>query len=246
MKIEETLKKIGLQEEETLIYLSLLEGGNATVAELSRRTNLYRPKIYKTIPTLIEKGLVTKNIIGKRILYIASSPERLESSLESIRDELQDILPTLIGMQASIGKKPILKYTEGKKAIISVFEDILTSVKKGGIYYRYSSVGDIFLSRKFKNNAYLPPNFFERQKNKQLERLVITSELNAKRIQPEVDSHVKIIPEEYDPFDENLSHIIYGNKVAFIDYEADTVIIMEGKRFADFQKKIFLFLYRKL
>ena len=54
------------------------------------------------------------------------------------------------------------------------------------------------------------------------------------------------IPKKYDLFDDNISKIIYGNKVAIIDYSTETSFIIENKKFADFEKKIFKLLFKYL
>lgn len=133
-----------------------------------------------------------------------------------------------------------------KKSVTNVFEDILTTLKKGSVYYRYSSVSKDFYNSKLTHNPYLSQTYFDRQKNKQLERLVITGEETNRNMKQELDVTVKEIPEKYDPFGDNITQIIYGDKVAFIDYEAESSVIIESKRFANFQKKLFLLLYRKL
>ena len=55
------LKKIGLTEHESVIYLALLELGPARIAKIAEKTAIHRPLIYKAIPDLLAKKLVTKN-----------------------------------------------------------------------------------------------------------------------------------------------------------------------------------------
>jgi len=54
------------------------------------------------------------------------------------------------------------------------------------------------------------------------------------------------IPKLYDLFEDNISKIIYANKVAIIDYESETSFIIENKKLADFEKKIFKLLFKYL
>jgi hypothetical protein len=44
----------------------------------------------------------------------------------------------------------------------------------------------------------------------------------------------------------DISHIIYGDKVAFIDFSSETAYILESPAFARFQQKIFRLLFDKL
>jgi hypothetical protein len=54
------------------------------------------------------------------------------------------------------------------------------------------------------------------------------------------------MPEDIGPFDYNITQIIYGNRVAFIDYNSETAMIIESKSIADFQTRIFKSLYKGL
>ncbi len=245
MEINETLESIGLQKQEIKLYLDLLEHGHSTVAELARRTNLHRPYVYKALPHLIKKKLVTKGPFGKRTLYMAESPEKLEVALEEAKHKIQKIIPELQSMYVTVGKRPIVKYLTGIEGIETVFADIMTVLKKEDVYYRYSSVSKSVWNTYFKKN-YLPKGYKQKITEKNIGRLVICGEAQAGILQKEIDVSVKIIPEKFDQFEDNIVHIVYANKVAFIDYETETAIIIESKRFANFQKKIFLLLYRKL
>lgn len=242
MEINKTLESIGLQKQEVNLYLSLLQNGHSTIAELARRTNLHRPYVYKVLPHLIQKGIVTKGPFGKRTLYMAESPDKLKSTIESIKNNIDEIIPTLKDMQHSHEKRPLVKYLDGDNGVKAVFEDLITSVKKSGTYYRYSSAKEDV----FKSKSYLPSNYREVQERKELYRLIITNEEQAGTRSKEKNIDLKIIPKSFDAFDDNIVHLIYSHKVAFIDYNSETAVIIESKRFADFQKKIFLMLYRKL
>ena len=58
--------------------------------------------------------------------------------------------------------------------------------------------------------------------------------------------HELWLREEDGPFDYNVTEVIYGDRVAFIDYNSETAMIIESKVIADFQKHIFKSFYKKL
>jgi sugar-specific transcriptional regulator TrmB len=241
MNTHTLLNKLGFNEREAAVYLTLLEGGPATVADIGRKAGLYRTYVYKALPELMNRGLVTKGPFGKRTVYSAEPPDRLEFTFELLRTELAEALPELRSMYSANSARPVVKYLEGKKGISSVFDDLVTTLSRGDMFYRYSSAKDLT-----KTNRYLPNNYRERRDNKQLERLVITSEVQAGEKRPRLERDIKVVPRKYDPFDDDITQIVYGNKVAFIDYNSDTAVTIENQKFADFQKKIFLLLYRSL
>jgi hypothetical protein len=70
---------------------------------------------------------------------------------------------------------------------------------------------------------------------------------NAAKIKrPRLEREIKIIPENSVEFKDNVLMSIYANKIAFIDFNTETSIIIENKDIADFQKKIFKLLYKNL
>lgn len=235
------LHKLGLGQREATVYLSLLEEGPATVAEIGRRAGLYRTYVYRALPELLNRGLITKGPMGKRTVYSAESPERLESILETIHAQFTEALPELKATHAASKVRPVVKYLQGKKGISSVFEDIVTVLPRGTTFYRYSSAKD-----QQKGSGYLPKRYRERRDNKQLERLVITSVTRANEKRPRLERDIKVVPEKFDPFDDDITQLIYKDRVAFIDYNSETAVVIEDSQFANFQKKLFLLLYRTL
>ncbi len=241
MKNTTILEKLGLTSNEQEVYLSLVKSGPLTISELSEKTGLHRPLIYKTLPNLRESGLVTVSPKGKRKVYSAESPEKLKFLVENLSQEVGNIIPQLKSVYQSQEKRPIVKFLEGKKGIMSVFEDLVMSLKRGDVYYRYSSAKDAA-----RGLTYLPANYQKLRTQKQIERFVITSESRAKEKKPELTLAVRAVPTQYDLFDYDITQVIYGDKVAFIDYNTETAIVVENKVIAEFQKKIFKLLYNKL
>lgn len=76
--------------------------------------------------------------------------------------------------------------------------------------------------------------------------MVISSSKAATPKQKRLERDIVVIPKEYDEFDQDVTMTIYGDKVAFIDFGAENSIIIENPMIADFQKKLFKLLYKKL
>jgi sugar-specific transcriptional regulator TrmB len=78
-QLNNELVSFGLSENEALIYLYLLERGEAVGGtKLATGTQMHRQYVYLVLPRLIELGLVEEVSFGKRAKYIALSPTRLE------------------------------------------------------------------------------------------------------------------------------------------------------------------------
>ncbi|MDP3771421.1 MAG: hypothetical protein Q8R16_03925, partial [bacterium] len=57
---------------------------------------------------------------------------------------------------------------------------------------------------------------------------------------------VKVVPPAYNLFQYDVVQLIYANKVAFMDYNTETALIIENSAVAEFQKNMFKLLYDKL
>jgi hypothetical protein len=72
------------------------------------------------------------------------------------------------------------------------------------------------------------------------------SESQSTEKKPRLERELVVIPPEYDEFTDDVQMIVYGNKVAFIEYNTEASIIIENAFIAEFQKKLFKLLYKSL
>lgn len=235
------LKKLGLSEKESAIYMDLLENGTSSITDIVDRTRLHRPEVYRFLPLLVEHGFVAETRAAKRRFYTAESPENIRHLLESLERDVDSLLPELIGMHARTEKRPNVRYMEGRKAITFVFDDIVNTLKKGDVFYRVSSERDVARA-----NSYLSPDYREKRDRKELERYVIMSENQSMEKKPRMERELVTIPPEYDEFTDDVQMIVYANKVAFIEYNTEATIIIENSFIAEFQKKLFKLLFKAL
>lgn len=240
MEKERFLQSLGLGIKESRIYMALLQEGPATISDLSRRTGLYRPALYKTLPGLVGRGLVTISPSGSRRKYVAESPQKLRAIYASSIEESGAVLDEMERTWENEDARPLVKYFEGRKGISFIFSDIVHTLKRGDVFYRYTSAEDWE-----KNKGYLPPEYRPIREQKQLQRFVIGSEIIKKR-KPNLNRAVKAIPAAYDLFQYDITQIIYSDKVAFIDYGSEAAFIVENAKIAAFQKSLFKLLYDKL
>lgn len=241
MENEHIFEKLGMRPYEAKIYAALLGSGPETISGIAKLTGLHRPAIYRLLPRLINQGLVVATPRGKQKRFSAEPPEKLAALLDKTADDLREAMPGLMRAFSSRAKKPIVKFLEGRNGLMSVFEDVVTSLRRGDIFYRYSSGRNVK-----KNEYYLPKNYRAIRDQKQLERFVITNEPTAQIKKPRLERGIKTIPKEFGLFDYDITQIIYGDKVAFVDYNTETAFIVENPVIAEFQKKIFKILYNKL
>ena len=126
------LISLGLSDNEAKVYMAMLELGQATVLEISAKAGVNRPTTYVQIESLKKMGLVSTQIKGKKQLFIAESPDQLESVIERERkaieykkEELHKLLPELTGIFNLSDSKPQVRFFEGKEGLLKMQGELL-------------------------------------------------------------------------------------------------------------------------
>lgn len=239
-KFESLLDRLWLSENERIIYLTLLENPYLTVSDIARKTKYHRPMVYKSLAALESEGYIEKSFLEwKRYFYHATSPTKLRDKLDEIRKIADHLIPEMEELHNKKYEAPILSVREGIDWIRSIHGDLVHSLKKGDTYFRYSSTRD----QKSRKVSYIPNDYILVQKSKELSRFVITNKEHEAINNNNPYREIISIPSSFDPFDDNISKIIYGNKVAIIDYDSQMGFIIENERFARYEEKIFRLLY---
>jgi len=74
--------------------------------------------------------------------------------------------------------------------------------------------------------------------------MVITNEYLNNLKEKNIKKDVVVIPHDFDIFEDNITKIIYANKVAIIDYNTDECFVIESIIFASFERKLFKLLFK--
>ncbi len=123
----ELLKRIGLDDKESAVYLALLELGLSSVYGIARKANLKRPTTYLILDNLEKKGLVSLVPQHKVSLYVAQSPEKLLTDLMTKERLLKEQLPALLAIHNANKEKPNMQVFQGKEAVGDVYQKILSA-----------------------------------------------------------------------------------------------------------------------
>lgn len=240
MDIQSTLEHLGLTAHEATVYLRLLQEGPATIGRLAQSTGLFRPTLYRLLPRLEQCGLVSLVPHGKQHHYAAEDPSKLENLVDDTLEDLRSLLPKLSDQFHSLRKRPVIRFYEGKSGVLAVLDDVVRSLKRGDVYYRYTSAKDYETMLR-----YLPKEYRSLRDAKQLQRFVIAG-AGIRQPKPKLNRSYKTVPRSASSFDYDVNQVIYGNKVAYIDYSSLSALIIESSAIADLQRQVFLLLYRTL
>jgi len=122
----DALESVGLTRNETKLYLALLEFGSATATQLMRTSGLHRAVVYDLSERLIEKGLASFVIKGRKKFFEAANPQKLLDIEKEKTDKIKLILPQLEELSKFTSKLEVKIY-KGKEGLKTVFEDIMSS-----------------------------------------------------------------------------------------------------------------------
>lgn len=113
-KIIENLKGLGYTDKESKIYISLLGLGKGSIQSIAKQSGVKRPTVYIIIEGLVEKGIVSRIIGGKKRLYVPLKPETLLAQTEKLYTRVKECIPDLMSLvEKSESKKVRTLYFEG-------------------------------------------------------------------------------------------------------------------------------------
>ena len=211
----EQLKEAGLTENESKVYLALIDLGPSLAGQISRKAGLHRRTVYDTTEMLIKKGLVGYILRNNRRLFQASNPERI---LEIVREKENVLSPIILGLQEKFSKtreKEETNFYKGKEGLKTVFEDQLNAKE--------------ILILGASPKAYETLQFYfkwydQTRKERKIKARIIAQDRNIKRVPL---AEIRYLPEKYsNPVSVN----IYGDKVAIILWASQPLAIVIKNR----------------
>lgn len=93
---------------------------------------------------------------------------------------------------------------------------------------------------------YLTDDYIRLKEAKSISRYVITNESTKKGRKSDPNRAVATVPSDFDLFNDNISKLIYADRVAIVDHDSKEAFVIESPRFVEFEKKIFKLLFRFL
>ncbi|MEI6581027.1 MAG: helix-turn-helix domain-containing protein [bacterium] len=236
-KLLNSIKELGLEENEARVYLASLSLGGTTVLKLSKLSEVKRTTIYEIIDSLERKGLMKKEIHGFKTLYSAEHPERLENSLEAKKVLLSKMLPELEGLYHLKGTESSIKFYSGLTAIKNIYDDLLKDLKIHEFYYAISNIKEW---QELDEEFFLKNHVETRSKMGIETKLLFTEgDVAQKRKQTErnFNEEIKILPKNSE-FHVDL--VVTPHKlVMFQLHEPLVAIVIENKSIIELQKEMF-------
>jgi len=220
----QNLVRIGLSENEALVYEILLSMSRAGVAVLLRKApTIKRGNMYNIIYSLIEKGLVTEAEEEGKKVFLAESPSRLLDLAEKQEAEYREgkaaielTIPTLLST-FNLGRgKPNVRYFEGLDGMKKVIEDSVNDNPQKNLRTYTDVAGYMRYLRDWNVKVYAP----RRLREKVFERAIIPNHPDALKYMEGYTANavteILFIPHEQFKFVGEVN--IYNNKVSFVTF----------------------------
>ena len=242
--LKEFLAEYGLSDKESLVYLSMLELGPASVQDIAKKSGVNRATTYVMIESLKRRGLMSTFDKGKKTMFVAESPERLKRLIEKDmrliqekEDRLKEALPSFLALyNSSTEDKPNVRFFEGEEGLRTVRE----------IYLQ--TRGEILTITAMDEELEKMSKMDESQRmllNRQLKgRVIVTLKPGMKLpIHSKENWQVKYIPYEQYQFMGEM--VLFDEKVAIVLPKSKPVVFLfESKETRDMLKAMFEFMWR--
>jgi HTH-type transcriptional regulator, sugar sensing transcriptional regulator len=236
----ENLIEVGLASKEARIYLAVLHLGKATIADVAKKSKVKRMTVYQHIDDLLQKNLVHKTAQGKRIFYVAESPEKIGKILDRKKKHFEKILPDLKSVFARSSHKPQIRFYEGIEGMRAIYDEMTKTSQ---------TVYGTFSADKFYQvfNEHDNQKFFENLKanGAVIKDLVENTPFGKKYVKADFYKNngvPKLLPEG---FEVSVDLLVAGDKVSMMSFVNLVGVIIENHEIAELQRNFIKFI-RKL
>lgn len=236
------LKKLGLSQSESVLYLALLKLGSSEVQSLIEETGFYKANIYEALEKLCQKGIVSKVIEKGKRIYQIQKPESLIDFIRMKKSELDEEERIANDLIKEIEKKKrnyaqetamVFRSLAGVKQIYSEIINEKLDYLAFGSPKESDIIGDYYWQ-----NLHL-----KQKENKIKAKMIFHKSLRSwKKIIPKEIIELRFFDEEFEPLTETT---IYGNKVAFTIWTDNPVVtIINNEHIANSYKQVFNLLWK--
>lgn len=240
---EGRLIRLGLNINEAKVYVALLKKGTASAGELIKVTEFHRSIVYDNLEKLIDKGLVSYVLEGKKKLFRANPAQMISEMLEKEQEKLEEKkkvaelvrkdIAKLIKVQDPNQEATIFRGVKGMKSLLQ------NTLDEGKDYYVF---GAPKASLEIMGSQYWEIYNKKREMKKILIKMIFNEELKewSKKIKSPL-TQIKFLPKKFDSLTETM---IYGDKVIIIVWsEKPIATLITDKNIANAYKSYFNLLW---
>ena len=135
METERVLEELGLSGNEVKIYLFLLKIGETTTGLIISETGIANSRVYESLNSLIDKGLVIYNVQRDGKHFSAVSPNKFLELEEERKNKIKEIIPNLEEIQNQKTSDTKTAVYESYSGFKTAFQKIIEDCPKGETIY---------------------------------------------------------------------------------------------------------------
>ena len=251
-KIFDYLQQLDLSDMEAKFYLKLLETGPITVSQLAQAMGMQRPSAYMYVDPLIDKGLVTKLVIGTKKQLAPTQPENLEALIDKkfttakfLKEKFPEMLQEIKGTFPVFKESDIfeIKSYKGIQNARNIYVEALQSDEVRA-YVKIKETETLF-----PENKPVFENAFKHNKHLEVWEIIydsMSTTKDAQAVQSISDRYYyKFMPNHLKLSSEDI--LIYNEKVAIINYRnGGTSVVLQSRDFYNNLKELFNFTWDML
>jgi len=236
MKIIDELREFGLSENEVKVYLACLGLGKAKVNEISKKSNLIRTTTYGLLKSPGEKGLISKFDKDKITFFQPANPKEIINILEEKKRNISNILPELEELTSLKQESYNVELFEGERGVKTILNEAISA--KGGIIKVIGAAqGWVKFAKEYIHI------YYRKKKENKVQSLTLVDDTKENRKvfrEEELKTNAKIKFSKGVCL-ENSAMIIYGKKVAFVNYEKNNLrgFVVKDPYFSIIQNNLF-------
>ncbi len=235
MEHQTLLEDLGFSSKAAQVYIGLLQLGQATVVQISRRVGLKRPTIYLILDDLMRRGYVAAIPQARKQTYVALPPERIKKAFEEKREALNAFLPQLSALYNTNTAKPAVQLFEGVTAINRLYEEIVNSGEKEFLSFFSPEVVSAKADESFKLFLKL---LREKPQVKSRELIYAQDKRHHYlRAAQQLPNHIFRFTTAKTPL--STDNIIWMDKIGIFSYEKDFVVVIQSKDVANTFRSLF-------
>lgn len=227
---------------EEKVYNHILENPYKDITNISTSCKLHRPLTYKIVRNLLDKKFIIVQLQGKKKLYVSENPSKIFDEFVNLEFKIKNLVRDLKEKyNANINELKVTQY-QGKYAIRNAFKEILENTGYKNNIYRIESLNENMHLR-----DYYPEIYKQRAyESGDISKYVITNESKNNKRRPKLNRYTKVVTKKEMVMEDNVFQVVSDKNVIFVDLNSEQAFLFEGEKFAEFQKKIFKLLYKKI
>ncbi len=235
------LEDIGLTHAQIQIYTNLLELGSTTTGPIIKKTKLQNSVVYNALNQLIERGLVSFSLKGKRKYFSAANPENLIKFIEDKKEKIELLVDNLKNKQ-----KPLVQEAQvfiGWRGVYNAFNTVLSVLPKGSEYIGFAAA----LEEQYSSETRRFFQEFQKKRAAMKYKIKLIANEYAREQIKKYDYYPKFGKPQYK-FVKGFAPIgliIFGNNILQVAFgEEPVAIITTSKQMVDSYRKFFYSMWK--